>query len=60
MLALIFGLLVLAPAASAADGVWDRAWGYDVIAGNAGTGFEVCLVAAQCQRAQEAPTNLKE
>ena len=31
------------------SGNWERAWGKDVIAGNAETGFEVCVVAASCQ-----------
>jgi tripartite motif-containing protein 71 len=33
------------------SGVWERAWGKDVVAGNAETGFEVCPTAtpASCQ-----------
>src|SRR3954451_2358081 len=44
----LVSLCVLAAATPAwgADGAWDRAWGNDVIAGNAETGFEVCLVSA--------------
>src|SRR3954447_20337234 len=41
------------PPARAASGTWDRAWGKDVItsghAGDTGTGFEVCTVAADCE-----------
>jgi uncharacterized protein (DUF2147 family) len=42
---------VLASAAHAASGTWQRAWGKDVVAGG-GTGFEVCTVAASCQQAR--------
>src|SRR5215216_523160 len=31
------------------SGNWERAWGKNVVAGR-GTGFEVCTVAASCQR----------
>jgi tripartite motif-containing protein 71 len=31
------------------DGSWQRAWGKDVVAGNAQTGFEVCLPADVCK-----------
>ncbi len=42
-------LLGLAAPASGASGAWERAFGKDVIAGNAGTGPEICTVAASCQ-----------
>ena len=32
-----------------ASGGFVRAWGFDVVSGNAETGFEVCAVAAQCK-----------
>lgn len=36
-----------------AIGVFERAWGRDVVAGNPGTGFEICTAAAQCQKGSE-------
>jgi hypothetical protein len=39
-------LLVLAMPARGATGAWDRAWGKDVVSGNAETGFEICTVPA--------------
>jgi hypothetical protein len=33
-----------------ADGDFVRAWGWDVVAGNAETGFETCLLASQCKQ----------
>jgi sugar lactone lactonase YvrE len=32
-----------------ASGIFQRAWGKDVVAGNGGTGFEICTVAADCR-----------
>lgn len=40
--------LVLAAPAQGASGTWDRTWGKDVITGGT-TGFEVCILAADCQ-----------
>lgn len=37
-----------------AGGEFTRAWGEDVVAGNAGAGFEVCTVAASCRWGTEA------
>jgi NHL repeat len=48
-LAAFFAWLLLAGSAYAAEGTWDRAWGKDVISGNAETGFEICTVAAACK-----------
>jgi NHL repeat-containing protein len=42
--------LAFAAQAGASDGTWERAWGKDVISGNAETGFEICTVASTCQR----------
>ncbi|MGZ5361357.1 MAG: hypothetical protein ACXWZW_07055 [Solirubrobacterales bacterium] len=49
-LSLLTAGLALAPAASAdaSTGTWDRAWGKDVISGNAETAFEICTVASSC------------
>jgi DNA-binding beta-propeller fold protein YncE len=41
--------LLLAGAAHAANGTWERTWGKDVVSGNAETGFEVCTAAASCK-----------
>src|SRR3954462_7352379 len=46
-------LLVVAMPARGATGAWDRAWGKDVVSGNAETGFEICTVAAQCKAGEE-------
>jgi hypothetical protein len=43
--------LAVAGSARGASGNWERAWGKDVISGNAETGFEVCTAAASCQSA---------
>src|SRR4051812_9103799 len=50
LLGAVCSLLVLAMPAWGATGAWDRTWGKDVVSGNAETGFEICTVAAQCQR----------
>lgn len=44
--AFLFGLVGVAEGAA---GVFDRAWGQDVVSGNAQTGFEICTVASQCK-----------
>ncbi len=54
----LLGFLLALAAPAAADGSWDRAWGKDVIAGNAETGFEVCVVAAQCKEGEASPSGL--
>jgi DNA-binding beta-propeller fold protein YncE len=38
----------------APDGDFERAWGKDVDAGQAGTGFEICTVAADCLKGASA------
>jgi hypothetical protein len=47
-------LLALAGTAQASDGTWERAWGKDVDSAQAGTGFEICTVAANCKRGEFA------
>ena len=50
--------LVYTPAAPAAQGTWDRAWGEDVDSVAAGVGFEVCTVAANCKTGEDTPLAL--
>jgi NHL repeat len=48
-LAVLIVLLAVAPAAHASTGSFERAFGRDVVAGNASFGPEVCTVAADCR-----------
>jgi hypothetical protein len=51
MLWVAVALALLAPAgASAATGTWESAWGQDVDAATDFGGFEICVLAADCQR----------
>ena len=47
-------LLAMAmPAWGASGGGWERAWGKDVVSGNAETGAEVCTVKALCKSGED-------
>jgi hypothetical protein len=48
-LAIALVLLAVAPAADASTGAFERAFGRDVVAGNAIFGPEVCTVSAECR-----------
>ena len=50
VLAAIVATLGLAAPSQASDGTWNLAWGKDVDSSLAGTGFEICAVAANCQQ----------
>jgi DNA-binding beta-propeller fold protein YncE len=45
--------LAIASPAQGSTGGWERAWGHDVISGNAEIGFEICTVALSCQAGAE-------
>ena len=48
-LSLCFACLLVPTVAQAASGQWERTWGADVDSALAGTGFEICTVAASCK-----------
>ena len=45
------------PPSPAATGLWESARGADVFAPGAGTGYEICIVAADCKLAEADPSD---